>query len=323
MGILRSEDFLITTWVGDASRKIIWHGDKPHDLDLPLGWVIERHNGQFRIRNSSITPWSEQLADSVEFEVPQPGYRQMIELPIPRAKGPHRPLDVEIIHMRPLDPVYLLRHALAPQYPSKVPKQLMMFYGERYYLVRYRPVPPTRTVSDGSRDVFQYVKTPTGYAVIALSHGVRLKTATERHNIPIGARAELTEQVFFSATVIFGVHWWRFRMVPTPDSMPPVETEETEDDIREDTRFKVSTLVFLICFSVMLSMMYSKSLHEKPPPKVVAAVEIKVPKIIPPTKEELKPPPPPPPPEPEPPKVVELKPEPKKPEAEAEKTGQA
>ena len=174
MAILRSEDFLITTWVGEASRKVIWNGEKPHDLDTPLGWTIERHNGRFRIRNSSVGPWSAQIADSVELDIPEPGVRQMIELPIPRAKGPARPLDVEIIHMRPPDPVYLLRHALAPQYPNKVPKQLMMFYGERYYLVRYRPVPPTRTVSDGSRDVFQYVRTPTGYAVIALVHGVSL-----------------------------------------------------------------------------------------------------------------------------------------------------
>jgi hypothetical protein len=214
--------------------------------------------------------------------------------------------------MKPLDPVYLMRHAMAPQYPNQVPKQLMLFYGERYYLVRYRPVPKSYLV-DG---IFQFTKTATGYEVTASVQGVRLKTATQRLNLPMAHKAEMTEQAFFSATFIYGVHWWRFRMVPTPDSTPPVETEETEEEVREEVRFQQSALAFLLIFTITLFSMYKKALSEKPAPKIIAAVEIKAPKVIPPTKEELKPKPPPPPP-PEPPKeVVEVKPEPEPPKPE-------
>jgi hypothetical protein len=321
MGILRSEDFLITTWVGEVSRKIIWNGDETQDLDYPMGWVIERHGDKkLRIRDASLAPLSAQLADAVEFDVPDEGGRQLVELPAPKAKGPHRALDVEVMHMKQPDPVYLMRHVLAPRYPGQTPKQLMQFYGERYYLVRYRPVPSTRVVDDGQQPIFKYTRIPTGYEITALAHGLRIKNASDKINIPLRARAELTEQAFFSSTIIYGVHWWRYRMVPTPDSSPPIETEETEDDIREDNRFTYSALVFLAAFTVALYTMWNKSLHEKPEPKIIANVEIKAPKIIPPTKEELKPkpPPPPPPPEPEPvkppepPKVVEVKPEPPK-----------
>jgi hypothetical protein len=319
MAILRSDDFLITTWVGPVSRKVMWHGKEPLELDMPHGWVIEKYNGKFRVRNSSLQPFHKQVEDAVEFDIPEMGYRTLVELPAPTAHGLRRPLDLEIIHMKPLDPVYLLRHTMAPQYPSMVPKQLMQFYGERYYLVRYRPVPPQRAVHAGGRQIFEYSKTSNGYRILTSMPGLRLKTATERVLLPMNARIEMTEQVFFSATFIYGVHWWRFRMVPTPDSMPPVETEETEEDTREELRFKQSALTFLIFFIVALGGMYKKSLTEKPEPKIVAQVEIKQPTIIPPTKEQLKPPPPPapPPPPPEPPKeVVELKepkPEPMKP----------
>jgi outer membrane biosynthesis protein TonB len=316
MSILRSDDFLITTWVGKTSRRVVWHGKEPLELDMPYGWILEKHKGKFRVRNTSVRPFSEQVKDSVEFDIPALGYRTLVELPAPNTKNNlNRPLDVEIIHMKPLDPVYLLRHQMAPNYPSMLPKQLMQFYGERYYLVRYRPVPPQRVTHVGGNPIFEYKKTQNGYSLVTYMPGLRLKTASEKILLPMNARIDMTEQAFFSATFIYGVHWWRFRMVPTPDSMPPVETEETEEDTREELRFKQSALTFLIFFMVLLGSVYKKSLNEKPAPKVVAEVEIKKPVVIPPTKEQLKPPPPPPPPPPEPPKVVELKePEPPKPE---------
>jgi outer membrane biosynthesis protein TonB len=307
MGIIKSEDYLITTWVGETSRKFFWHGEEAQDLDLPLTWVLEKKGDKLYIRNSGLPTAGEQIADQLEFDAPQPGKKILVELPSLRKGGLNRPLDVEILRMKPLDPVFILRHQMAPNYTGRGPKQLMQFYGERYYLVRYRPVPPQRTIGD----LFEYAKTPTGYSVLAKTHGIRIKTAAENITLPRAHRADLTEQAFFSATIIHGVHWWRFRMVPTPDSLPPLETEDTEDDVREELRFKQSALAFLIGLMLTLGMMYSKARNEKPAPKIIAQTEIKVPKIIPPTKEELKPPPPPPPEpkKPEPPKVVELKPE--------------
>lgn len=313
MAILRSHDYLITTSVGPASRRFIWDGSKPQELDIPRGWVVEKHGDKLRIRDTSLFPFKAQLDDSIEFDNPAPGGRQLIDLPAPRKLGRKRPLGVEIVRMRALDPVYILRHSLAPNFTGSGPKQLMQFYGERYYLVRYRPVPNHRVVNDGVNDVFSYEKTAKGYIVGALRQGLRAKTANDSYVISYGFSREFTEQAFFSATFIFGVHWWRFRMVPTPDSLPAVETEDTEEDIREELRFKKSALTFLVLMTLAFTMMYRKAMLEKPLPKIVANVEIKMPKIMPPTKEELKPKPPPPEPPPEP-KVVEAKPEPPKPE---------
>lgn len=310
MSILKSEDFLITTSVGTVSRKIIWPGDEPTELDLPNGWLLERTQDKLRIRNLS-QPFNEEGDTAFEFDIPGPGQRALIELPSALPRGLNRPLDVEILRMKAPDPVYMIRHQYAPQYPSKVPKQLMQFYGERYILVRYRPVPPTRSVTYGNMEVFEYERTPTGYAVFPRAHGVRLKTANENIHMDLGSRYDMNEHVFFSSTIIYGVHWWRYRMVPTPDAMPPVETAETEEDIREEIRFQLTAVSFISLFLAALLVLYFQSKHDKPAPKVVS-VEIKKPVVVPPTKEALNPPPPPP--KEEPPKVVEVKPEPPKPE---------
>jgi len=312
MPILRSDDFLITTSVGKSSRKFIWHGDKPHDLDLPLGWVLEKHEDQLRIRNAALGSPSEQIENSTEFPIPKPGQVASLKLPAPSDSKHARAVDVRIKHMVPMDPVYILRHTLAPRYAGNVPKQLMQFYGERYYLARYRPVPDHRTVTLNGQDIFLYSKGAGGCEVRSLIHGVRIKTANQDVNLVPNTPIVMKEELFFSATLNFGVHWWRFRMVPTPDSAPPIETEETEEDVREELRFHQSAFVFILA-STLAFFFAAKNLKEVSEPKIVASVEIKAPKLIPPTKEELKPPPPPPPPpKPEPPKVVEAKPEPPK-----------
>ena len=315
----KPSDFLITTSVGPSSRRFIWRSNHIKDLDIPGGWAIERRpSGQLRILNLALQDAQKQIESAIEFNEPTEGSRKVVELPGP-TPGSQRSLAVEIMHMRPLNPVYMMRHMVAPQYPPGTPKQLMGFYGQRYYMVRFSPVPPNKVITLNGNEVFRYTSAGGTYRITSASDGLKIKTASEKHSLSRGRAIALKETDFFSSALILDTHWWRFRMVPTPDSLPPIETEETDDDAREGTRIRYSAAAFYGLFVIGLIFMYVTGLHEKPKPKIVANVEIKAPKIIPPTKEELKPKPKPPEPQkivevkpqPEPPKVVEAKPEPK------------
>ena len=138
--------------------------------------------------------------------------------------------------------------------------------------------------------------------------GVQLNIGGRKQTLPVGALHEISELDFFRATIVQGVHWWRFRMVPTPDGQPPLESDETDEDLREATRLQYSTVGFLSLVGALLFSVYMAARLAPPTPKVVRTeVTLKQPKVFP-AFEPPKPPPPvevakveppkPPPPEP-------------------------
>lgn len=306
---MRSEDYLITTSVGNVSRKIVWHSDKAAFIDLPGGWEIEKVNGQIRIRDLAEEDIDRQLESALLIDTPYEGSSENFKLP-PSKAWQKRALNIELHRLKPMQAVYMVKpqsHML----PVSGRQQLCAFYGQRYFLIRYRPVGASYKIMLGKVEIFNYGKSPSG-TVHVWSAQDELKVKLDGKKIPVrvGQMLEMPEQEFFAATFVLGVHWWRFRMVPTPDALPPLETDESEEDLQEKKRFKTSAIGFLSFFLLASIAIYIFTLLHPPPPKIVKAdVFIKQPKLIPPLEAPKPPPPPPEPPQPE--KIVK-QPEPHK-----------
>ncbi len=319
----RPDEYLITTSIGKVSRKFVWNSEEASDLDLPGGWTIEKAGDQLRIRDFSDRESQDFFAINSLIE----GERQKINLPSAKAKNGKRPLAVELVKLKAPRPVYTALPAPNALH-TPAPRQLCAFYGQRYFLIRYRPVATSFQISIGATPIFHYHKSTRGFVITSDHAGLKVSVGGRKAVIAPGQSVDLPEVDFFRATFITGVHWWRMRMVPTPDAQPPLETDESEEDLREKSRLTYSTVSFLSLFTVSMFAILFAAKFAPPAPKVVHAdVVLRQPKIIPPLPEppkivEKEPPPPPPkvvekepPPkekEPAPKKLVQKKPQPKK-----------
>lgn len=325
-GMKKSEDFLITTSVGDRTRKFVWKGDHPVELDLPLGWSLEEVNGQFRVSDLSL-PYEERLADAIVFDPPEMGGKQLLDLPAARGNARHRAVGVEITHLRHARPVYLSTPGSTNNLQIGVPMQLTLYYGQRYFMIACEATRPERRVGLGGREIFAYGKTAEGYWVTSASNGLRIKVGGKSTELVKGQTYHLTKDFLFSGTLIWGVHWWRLRMAPTPDAQPPIETTETEAVAGERRRMQLSIGAFGAAFAFACFAIIGLSLNQPEKPHIIATqVELKTPKLIPPSPTKkpdppkpvvvVPPPKPPPvvkvePPKPKPQPVVKAEPKPK------------
>ncbi len=306
----RPDEYLIHTKIGKISRKTVWQCDHRIDLDLPRGWKIERVKDQLRIWDHSSPTQALTMADIAS------GESKFFNLPAARGPGRRRPIALKLSKLRPPRPVYVSKPS-QPALRTTGPRQLCAFYGQRYFLIRYRPVGSSFTISLGGSGVFSYKKSIAGYTITPKKTSIRVNVGGKKTTVPLGSSLELSEVDFFRSTVLEGIHWWRFRMVPTPDGQPPLETDETDEDLREVVRLQYSTVAFLGLVGVILFAVFLMGKLYPPAPKMMRAeVALKQPKVFP-AFEEKKPPPPPPKvveePPPPPPKPVEPVKEPEKP----------
>lgn len=324
---MKPENYIVKTSIGRASRKLIWQTDEVLPLDYPIGWVIQKEEKGLRIYDFSEKSPEKQNSDSIMvFNDEWPDLLH-VELPPSAAGQGRRALSIDITRVKPLRPLYLP----SPQVSNgqfDFQRELYMYYGTRYFLVRYRPVGLNYTAHVGGTLAFSYNKIPTGYLITSHQDDLRVRVPRRgKKRLEIGEEITLTDHEFFQATFICAIHWWRFNYVATPNNLPPLTTDESADDLREKKRFQKSVQFFILAFLVATAnlMLFTSA----PPPKVIETqVAIKQPKIIL-RKEEfkLKPTPTPPPqvvkldppkekPKPEskpaPKKVVEKKPPPKK-----------
>ena len=302
----RPQEYLIHTKIGKATRKIVWQCDKDMDLDLPRGWKIAKVNGRIRIWDSSNPSTLEGLAFDAVVEDESPS----ITLPSAKQSRLTRPITVKLRKLRAPRPVYVNNPTLTALH-TQAPRQLCAFYGQRYFLILYRPVGTSHTLRIGRINVFAFKKSPGGYTISAEKQPLRVNTGGKKVVIPIGGTLELPEVDFFRSTVLQGIHWWRFRMVPTPNGQPPLETDETDEDLREVMRLQYSTVAFISIFAVLMLGLFVTGKLFPPTVKVIKAeVTLRQPKIFPAFEEKkvILPPEPPP-----PKKVAEVEP-PKPPE---------
>jgi outer membrane biosynthesis protein TonB len=304
----RPDEYLIETKVGTRSRKLVWHDDEPLDLDMPQGWVVEKIDGLIRFRDKS-DPDADDHIVTDEFAEGKP---KVVQLPSAKVSHGLRPLAVEVVKLAVLRPVYV-NSTTPTALHTTAPRQLCQFYGQRYFLIRYRPVSTDFEVSLGTVNIFRYQKTPTGMLVAGFQQGLKINIGGKKILLPPGHSIPLSNVDFFRCTFVLGVHWWRFRMVPTPDQQPPLETDENEIDLREAKRLTTSTIAVMSTLTIFLFAAFILGKMYPEAKKVTTTqVTIKQPKYIPPIAEVKKPEPTPPP--TPPPQVVEVKPEPPKPE---------
>jgi hypothetical protein len=305
----KPEEYLIETQVGAFTRKVVWHADEELDLDFPRSWKISKVNGKIIVRDTSSHSEKDR---SIEIPGIEEGDERRFQLP-PALSGPgsKRSMAVEIVKLKSSRPVYVnppTQTALS----TTSPKQLCAFYGQRYFLIRYRPIGPQHVVHLGNLPAFEYIKSVSGFTVSGLQVGFKINVGGRIIVANPGNPVHLSDVDFFRSTLVLGIHWWRFRMVPTPDGQPPLETDETDDDLREKNRLHYSTVALLSFTSLFLFATYFLVKMFPPPAKrVVTEVTIRQPKIMPAFEEIKKPEPPPP------PKVVEIeKPKPPEPKVE-------
>ncbi|PWU17285.1 MAG: hypothetical protein C5B49_09195 [Bdellovibrio sp.] len=322
---MRAEDFLVTTKVGAATRRFVWKSEEPREIDIPHSWFVQFEDDKIRFKDGP-------QGKVIEFPIPPQGERIHVQLPESDIHGPRRSLVVDLLRLRPPKPLFVPRLDNAI-FQGSGPLQLTMYHGQRFMLAHYRPVGNDYTVRIGSTRIFRYHRTPTGYSVTSIHRDLKVKHAGAIKTLHPNETIELHSGDFMRAMFVQGVNWWRFNMAPTPDSMPPVETDESEVDEFERARLQKSTSLFLsLAFFVIIVGIIANRLIPSTPKPLVTNVELKKPLIVPmpkdlmpkptpiptptpkPVVEEKKPEPPPPLPPPPKKEVVKKKP-PKEPKA--------
>ena len=301
---MRHHDYLLKMKVGGAVRAVKWDGQSALDLDHPVGWVLEPTETGFRLYDGTEKSPVAQNQTSVVVDRHSWLDHLHIELPGTARGSQKRHMSVDLHRLYPMRPAYTPTPQSGPATINK-PRQLFMFYGLRYFMVHYRPIGARFVATIGDNKVFSYEKVSDGYKITPIREAIKIKVPNERkRTLNVGQSYVLPESTFFNATFLLSVHWWRFQAVPTPDALPPIETEETVEDEREAERLRKAIQAFMVAFVLLTVGMYVFSKRE---PKIIAQtkVELKQPKIIP-LKEE-------------PPKLVEKKPDPPKPKPEPKK----
>jgi len=307
----RYRDYLLTTRVGGVSRKIIWNDRSPMVLDHPKGWVISKSDTGVCIYDES-NPDSKMSAENAIFIDQEDAKNAYIELQ--PAYNSKRSISLSIDLLTPLQPPY--KETTPESQPhAHVPRQLLMYHGVRYFLMKYRPVGSKLTARAGHDQVFTYKKVQAGYSITPLTRDLIVKTKGQKLTLPISQAYLMNDAEFFSAAFIYGIYWWRFRSVVSPDSLPPLEEDESEEIARENRRFQIISQVMLSGFFLvfLVSLAYNHFFPAKPA-AVITKIELKAPKVIPHAElAEAKPTPAPTPvPTPEPKKEVAKKEPPKK-----------
>ncbi|MBL7672433.1 MAG: AgmX/PglI C-terminal domain-containing protein [Bdellovibrionaceae bacterium] len=314
---MRTEQYLFKAKVGDAVRRVLWIPDHPMAVDAEDGWHIEETEaGVLRAVDLSILDDTEREEAAIVLESLAPSEHQTIQLPAPQnSKAGGRAVELEIARLPVTKPPYQYRSEIDVLAPW-VPLQIFLFNGFNNYLMRYRPVGNHRVISVNSEPIFTYTKKEKNFIVTVHKPNFRAVGDTEELDLRVGVPVSFEEDKFFNTIFQRGPVWWKFTVAPTPNGIPPIEVDQTEEDAAEKMRFE-NTLIFVSVFLLItffVGYAVEKLRPTPPPPKVVA--EVKVAKVIPkklePPKEKIEPPKPPPPPPPPPKKVEPPPPPPKK-----------
>ena len=302
----RRRDYIVISSIGNFEKRFVWNDTELLPLDHPKGWTLGKVGKKIYIFDQTLSSVEQMEATAFHFENLKDHQRLAVNLP-PAEKGlPERALNITLVPLVPLKPPYMQtdKDAYANSF---VPRQLMLYQGIRYFLLKYRPVGSQLTASTTDGPVFTYAKVEGGYSVTAHKPGLVCKLLKYRTSVPEGVAQFFTEEEFFTAVFTHGLYWWRFRAVQTPESMAPIEREDSEEDLIEQERFENTAKIVV---SVLVSLFFLMLIFKKQfdPPVTVSHVALQAPKVIP-HPEIFKQPEPPKP----PPPIVEEKPEPEKP----------
>jgi len=276
----RTRDYILTMRIGGLTRKVVWNDQKILLLDHPQGWTIAKVNDEICIYDNSDPDFDRRSANMIAIPENEKN-KTTLELPPSFNQARSRAMRFTITPLEPIQPPYKqVIYDIPGQVP--VPRQLLMYQGVRHFLLKYRPVGSKLTAKAGTRQIFKYEKTREGYCITSLTSDLQVKRNGKKEFLPIGIPFLMNESDFFAASFIRGINWWRFRSVVTPDALPPLEEDETEEDARDASRFNfayrsvVATLCLLFCASLAYNYLYPA-----PPKQIVTKIELKAPKVIP------------------------------------------
>jgi len=311
-----SRDYLLTVRIGNISKKIVWNDRTTLCLDHPQGWTISKMDANICLFDGS-DPDLQRRSKVMLVLTGLDKNKMNVDVPPSFNKARKGHMALTITPLVALQPPYK-QVTYDGTASARLPRQLLMYQGVRYFLLKYRPVGKKLTASANNTQVFKYERTVAGgYSITAFTSDLKLKRQGRKQQLTIGVPYLMNEAEFFSSSFIHGINWWRFRSVVTPDALPPLEEDETEEDAREISRFNYASRGVVVSLVLLLCASFAYNFFNPPkPPVIVTKVELRAPKVIPHAEiAEVKPPPPPP---PEPPKekekpkeVVQEKPKPK------------
>ncbi len=303
----RRKEYLVTASMGPVTKKFVWNDEEVLNLDYRNGWAVAKVAGKICVVDRSIKDIGEMEREAFFADALAPDQKVLFDLPRSREGSNRYPLAVSVIPLQPLAAPYMQQDRESYDNPD-VPRQLMMYAGIRYYLMKYRPVGQQLTASAAGKPAFSVAKTSGGYNVTAQQQ-IHFKIKGVRQPLEPGHTRLFTSEEFFSTVFSHQIHWWRFRSVQLAESMSPIVLDDTEQDLIEQQRFENSAFIVsvLLVASFIFMTVFKKKLD---PPVITTTVVLEQPKLIP-HKDIFKPEPTP---VPTPVPVAIQPPEPPKPE---------
>lgn len=284
----KSRDYLLTLTLDGVARKIVWNDNTPLDLDHPKGWTLAKINEVISIYDSTEHNLEKRIATTVTLPLNKKD-KTTLTLPSPVNGKRRATLTLSINPLTPLQPPYK-QVGVDGHTNTQAPLQLLMYHGIRYFLLKYRPVGGKLTAKSGQEQIFSYSRSPQGFTVTALTTNISIKTKGKKQPLPVGAPRLIPDSEFYSSVIIHGIYWWRFRAVISPNALSPLEEDETEDEERENRRFRITTQSVVAFLMVLFCGAYAYNyLYPKKPEPVITKVELKAPKVIPHKIAEIKP----------------------------------
>ena len=179
---MKAPDFLITTAIGDPSRRQIWNSEEPAALDTAGCWVLEKVADGARVRDTSAKPDSNETKSIIHISEKNLEEGFSIDFP-PSASGKIRNFSFTI---RPLSRI---RPAYSPilfeeEGIKKKPSVLFVFYGIRGFLVRYQRTGGTFGGRADRKHIFDCVRSKEGYEITAYKEGVTVTLNGKRREFP-------------------------------------------------------------------------------------------------------------------------------------------
>lgn len=304
---VKARDYIVTVSKGRRTRKAVWHARESFPVDYPTRWTLLQTEKGVELREKGT---KENPGKSYVVEEAAIAEGKEFALPDASDESAHD-IRLKVTPLSPLPAVYDRRADLLHSQNDEYRAGYLVFCGIKEYFFSYQQIGRSFNVSIGGTRIFSFQR-GRGYCVVQTYVPLDFELPTGLKRFKAAAVERITEQELNAGTFRWNQHWWRIARIPVPEALTVIATEG-KNNAADRKRLK-ECVVGVATLLVVLMTTTPFLPEEKPKPKVVAQtkVELKEPKWIPPTPEQLKPPPPapkpppPPPPKKEPPKLIQL-----------------
>lgn len=299
---MREESYLVTTSIGERSRKVIWHPREPLDLDFPAHWVLRK--GEAGIEVVEKTPT---VADEPTSYVISPRVIRRhgtVRLPLPHDEDAY--LSLEIRKLKSIRPAYL-----PEKRQSRRSSSFFLFGGSHDLVFEFARILQAGSVLVGARAIFSFAPERGGFDITAHVDGVFLRIGNEDVPMPVAVPYFVAEADLVRGTLHWRHCWWRVKREPMIEPLMVTGAPTAHGEKRWMTRAMQGIVALSLGLFLVAQWLPAPRRESK---RVVAQTQIalKQPKWAPPPPKPEAPPPPPPkverpkPPPVAPPRTVDL-----------------